>query len=158
MFTLWGGQWERRPPVPTSALACHFTGPGGASAAFQTTKPEETAPALPRTYFAAGFAELPRGPQGPAPFGSGAQRWRQASRKCDTRRERATHLIVGKAPPGTSLPGSISATQDWLLYEGGASLQLLLRPRGTRQPMRRVDALASSMRYRERRRSCYSPA
>ena len=111
-----------------------------------------------RPNFAAGFAELTRGPQGPAPFGSGAQRWRQASRKCDPRRERATHLIVGKAPPGTSLPGSISATQDWLLYEGGASLQLLLRPRGTRQPMRRVDVLASSMRYRERRRSCYSPA
>ena len=89
------------------ALAGLFTSPGGAYAAFQTAKPEETAPALPRTYFAAGFAELTRGPQGPSPFGSGAQRWRQATKECDPRRERGTHLGVGKSPPGSSLPGCL---------------------------------------------------
>lgn len=150
---------EKATSSDPPALAGHFTGPGGAYAAFKTSKPEETALALPRIYFAAGFAELTTGPQGPAPFGSGAQRWRQATKKCDPRQERATHLGVGKSPAGTSLPGSVSsATQDWLLYEGGASRQLFLRPRGTRQPMRAVEALASSMRPRERRRSCYSPA
>lgn len=65
-------------------------------------------------------------------------------------------LETGKSPPGTSLPGFVpSATQDWLLDEGGASTLLSLRPYRTWQPMRGVETPTSSMRYRERK-SCFS--
>lgn len=68
-------------------------------------------------------------------------------------------LERGKSPPESSLPGFVPrATQDWLLYEGGSSLQLFLLPYGSRQPMRGVEAPTSFMRYRERRRCFFSPA